>query len=41
MVFEAAWSTLCDCAYYQTGREIRRDLCASFVDAANILVVRS
>jgi len=40
MVFEAAWITLY-CAYYQTGHGIRRDLCAAFVDAANILMVRA
>jgi hypothetical protein len=39
MVFEAAWITLC--AYYQIRHGIRRDLCAAFVDAANILMVRA
>ena len=41
MVFEAASITFCDCAYYQTGHGIRRNLCAAFVDAANILMVHA
>jgi hypothetical protein len=41
MVFEAAWITICDCAHYQTGHGVRRDLCAVLVDAANLLMVRA